>query len=168
MPMRCRDERDRRTRPSHGTSLTSDLMFSRSSRSVPLARLAPHAGGKRLCDAERRLARCSVGRRIRRPGIRIRSSRTHNSLGRSTRSTTEDRRACRTLPPDAVSPSRRERAGLEGAALSDEGAEEGVFAAQSDAVEVADDDAVGLPERGAGVGHALGGAVRGNERLRST
>ena len=52
---------------------------------------------------------------------------------------------------------------LEGAALSDHGAEEGVFAAESDGVEVADDDAVGLPERGAGVGDALGCAVGGDE-----
>ena len=58
--------------------------------------------------------------------------------------------------------------GLEGAALSHHGAEEGVFAAESDAVEVADDDAVGLPERGAGIGDALGGSVGGDERLRFT
>jgi Myo-inositol-1-phosphate synthase len=45
---------------------------------------------------------------------------------------------------------------LEGSALSDERAQEGVFAAECDAVELADDDAVGLLERGAGVGDALG------------
>jgi hypothetical protein len=43
--------------------------------------------------------------------------------------------------------------------LSDERAEERVFAAQSDGVQVADDDAVGLPEAGAGVGNTLGGVV---------
>ena len=58
--------------------------------------------------------------------------------------------------------------GLKGAALSDQRAEEGVFTAKSDGVEVADDDAVGLPKRGAGVGDTLGGAVGGDERLRFT
>jgi hypothetical protein len=65
-------------------------------------------------------------------------------------------------------PSPASRAGLEGAALSNHGAQEGVFAAEPDGVEVADDDAVGLPERGAGVGDALGCAVAGDERLRFT
>jgi hypothetical protein len=73
--------------------------------------------------------------------------------------------ACMTSAVDSVSPRAY---GLEGAALSNHGAQEGVFAAQSDGVEVADDDAVRMPERGAGVGDTLGRAVGGHERLRFT
>jgi hypothetical protein len=88
-PKRWAATRRRRLR-----SMASDSDCSRSSSSVPLARLAPHTGGKRLRDARRRCcSRCSVGvdeSGVRALGIPITVS--SRSLGRSTRSTTRHRR----------------------------------------------------------------------------
>jgi hypothetical protein len=83
-PKRWAATRRRRLR-----SIASDSDCSRSSSSVPLARLAPHTGGKRLRDARRRCcSRWSVG--VDESGVRalgIPITVYSRSLGQSTRST---------------------------------------------------------------------------------
>jgi hypothetical protein len=79
-PERWAGTRRRRLR-----SMASDSDCSRSSSSVPLARLAPHTGGKRLPDARGAPNPVSGHSASRSPC-------PHDLLGRSTRSTTRHRR----------------------------------------------------------------------------
>jgi hypothetical protein len=53
----------------------------------------------------------------------------------------------------------------QGTALRDERAEKGVLAPQPDAIEIADDDAVRLPQRHLRIWHAFGRALGGDEGL---